>query len=94
MNSPKFYPCLTLRSKDTIETLDKQEQKYSSQSYAALGKKMIKNTIHPCVNLQKKDTGLSGFMVEVCGDAGLKHLDTPGHRANILGHLSSQVHCF
>ena len=77
MNSPKFYPCLTLRSKDTIETLDKQEQKYSSQSYAALGKKMIKNTIHPCVNLQKKDTGLSGFMVEVCGDAGLKHLDTP-----------------
>jgi len=77
INSPKFNPCLTLRSKDTIETVDKQEQKYSSQSYAALGKKMVKNAIHPCMNLQKKDTGLSGFMVEVSGDAGLKHLDTP-----------------
>jgi len=33
--------------------------------------------MHPCVNLQKKHTRLSGFMVEVCGDAGLKTLDTP-----------------
>jgi len=77
MEALQFYPCLSLRSKDTIETLDKQAKKYKTQSYVNLGKKIQHNVIHPCVNLQKKHTGLSGFMVEVCGDAGLQTLDTP-----------------
>ena len=77
MDALQFYPCLTLRSKDTIETLDKQAKKYKTQSYENLGKRIQHNVIHPCVNLQKNHTGLSGFMVEVCGDAGLQTLDTP-----------------
>jgi len=72
MQGLQSYPCLALRSKDTIDTLDRQQKTYNRQSYAHLHKKMHNNTIHPCVNLQKKSTGLSGFMVEVCGDI---HID-------------------
>ena len=72
-----FCPCLALRSSDTMETLEKQQNKYNNMSYANLGKQMKNNIIHPCVNLQKKNVGLSGFMIEISGDAGLKHLDSP-----------------
>jgi len=60
-----------------METLEKQQNKYNNMSYANLGKQMRNNIIHPCVNLQKKNVGLSGFMIEISGDAGLKHLDSP-----------------
>ena len=59
-------PCLALRSVDTIETLSKTQQKYSSLATDDPDKA---NILHLCVNLQKKDHGLSGLMCEMHGNS-------------------------
>jgi len=65
-------PCLALRSTDTIETLVKTQQRYESISTEA---PELANVIHTCVNLQKKNTGLSGLMYEIQGDSLLNCTD-------------------
>jgi len=67
-----ILPCLALRSTDTMETLAKAHQRYRSIASEA---PELANIIHTCVNLQKKETGLSGIMYEIQGDSLLNSTD-------------------
>ena len=71
--SSLIVPCLALRSTDTVETLAKTQQRY--QLLAAKDEPEKANRIHTCVNLQKKDTGLSGMMCEIQGSSLLNAAD-------------------
>ena len=70
--SSLVMPCLALRSTDTVETLAKTQQRYQSLATDDPDKA---NVIHPCANLQKKATGLSGLMCEVQGSSLLNATD-------------------
>jgi len=70
--SSRVLPCLALRSADTLETLSKSQQRYQSISAEA---PELANVIHGCVNLQKKNTGLSGLMYEIQGESLLNCTD-------------------
>jgi len=70
--SSRVLPCLALRSADTLETLSKSQQRYQLISSEA---PELANVIHACVNLQKKDTGLSGLMYEMQGESLLNCTD-------------------
>jgi len=67
-----ILPCLALRSTDTMETLAKAQQRYRSIASEA---PELANIIHTCVNLQKKETGLSGIMYEIQGESLLNSTD-------------------
>jgi len=71
--SSLIVPCLALRSTDTVETLAKTQQRY--RLLAANDEPEKANRIHTCVNLQKKDTGLSGMMCEIQGSSLLNATD-------------------
>jgi len=65
-------PFMALRSEDTLETLSQCQQRYSLLSN---GDPEFSTVIHPCVNMQKKATGLSGLMTQIPGECLLSSLD-------------------
>jgi len=67
-----IMPCLALRRTDTIETLSKTQQRY--QLLASEVPDQV-NVIHTSINLQKKNTGLSGLMCEIQGTSLLNAAD-------------------
>ena len=70
--SSRVLSCWALRSADTLETLSKSQQRYQLISSEA---PELANVIHACVNLQEKNTGLSGLMYKIQGESLLNCTD-------------------